>query len=252
MKLTNNTQVSYFTHEGATFAFPPHSSGTPLTSAPPTTITIRAGSPIGTGLHWHVAHIEYIKVLQGAALIYLSGTSKIVTKDDGVVEIPRYARHEWMRFDRPAHLLAREQRRVPEEWTREKGKEETKALMGMDLVAEEWTEPRDGQKEIFFRNLFSVVDEPGYGFGVLGGLYKMLATTCVMWELDNYPVFVDIGGWKGGLREMVEGSLTYAIMGLLMLVGRLLGLKAVNEEYTPESLIAAWEGRKAGTGVKTE
>ena len=84
----------------------------------------------------------------------VSGVSRIYTARDGTAQIPRYARHEWMRFDRPAHLLSRGQREAQEAYFREHGKKEIEEMQGEDLIAEEWTDPADGQKEMFFRNLF--------------------------------------------------------------------------------------------------
>ena len=152
-----------------------------------------------------------------------------------------------MRFDRPARLLSAEQREVQEAYFREEGKEKLDSLRGVDTVAEEWTDPADGQKEMFFRNISSTMAEPRYrsnGRVVrLGELWRQVQIMCVMWELDNYVVFVDFGGWKGGFRQAVESGVTYAVMGGLMLLGRLFGCRGVNQEYTPEHLVKRWESR---------
>ena len=129
------------------------------------------------------------------------------------------------------------------------GKEEVEKLQGEELVAEEWTEPADGQKEIFFRNLFSTVLEPRYRSDVswLGGLWTTLQIMCVMWEMDNYVVLVDFGGDGGGWRAWVEATFTYTVMFLIVMLGRVCGCRAVNEEYTPEHLLRRWEsGRPKG------
>lgn len=73
---------------------------------------------------------------------------------------------------------------------------------------EEWTEPADGRKEMFFRNLFcSVLEEkPRFllGWGRVGewiwGWWMWVRVMVVMWELDNYPVVVDCGGGRGEWR----------------------------------------------------
>ena len=148
-----------------------------------------------------------------------------------------------MRFDRPARLLDKGHREAQEAFFREHGKAELENLKGQDLIAEEWTDPADGQKEIFFRNTFSTLLEPQYKSEVssLGELRRMLQIMCVMWELDNYLVIVDFGGWRGGWRSQVEAAFTYTVMGCLMMLGRLCGCKAVSEEYTPKHLIERWE-----------
>lgn len=174
----------------------------------------------------------------------VSGISKIYTAKDGAAQVPRYARHEWMRFDRPAHLLTEGQKEAQEAFFREHGNEEVERLKGEDLIAEEWTDPADGQKEIFFRNLFSTALEPqsGFKFPWVGEPWKMLQIMCAMWELDNYLVLVDFGGWRGGWRALVEAAFTYAVMGSMMTLGGLCGCKAVSDEYTPQRLIKRWEG----------
>lgn len=128
---------------------------------------------------------------------------------------------------------------------REKGEEGVEKLKGIDLVVEEWTEPRDGEKEIFFRNLFSVVGETRWREreSWWGGIMMWVQLMLLMWELDNFEVVWDLGG--GG----VETGVTYGVMGLGAVVGRAMGLRAVREEYTPEDLLENWErgkGRSKG------
>ena len=148
-----------------------------------------------------------------------------------------------MRFDRSAHLLSKEQREAQDSYYREHDKAEIEALKREEVIAEEWTDPADEQKEIFFRNIFSTMLEPQYNYDAswLGELWRTLQVMCVMWELDNYVALVDFGGWKGGWRKLVEAALTYIVMGLLMMLGRICGCKGVNEEYLPKYLIQKWE-----------
>ena len=248
MPLTNTCVQSSFYRPppvSTTFSFPPPASPNSPTF-PPTIITFHVGSNFSTQNHWHTSHTEYIRVTSGAALITVSGVSKVYTAKDGVAEVPRYARHEWMRFDRPAQLLSRAERVAQEVYLREHEKEEIESLKGEDLIAEEWTDPADGQKEIFFRNIFSTLLEPRYesNMPTLGEIRKMLQIMCVMWELDNYLVFVDFGGWRGGWRAVAEAAFTYTLMGCLMILGRSLGCRAVSEEYTPKHLNERWESRR--------
>ena len=177
----------------------------------------------------------------------VAGKVKIYTAEDGTAVVPRYARHEWMRFDRPAHLLSKMQRECQEKWMEEQGEDIVQKLKNTEVVAEEWTEPKDGEKEIFFRNLFSTAREPQWKGSWLGGVYMVLQIMSVMWKLDNYIVLVDLGG-KGdgsGWRGFVEAVISYSVMGLANAVGRLMGLRAVNEEYTPGWLMRSWEEGKA-------
>ena len=248
MPLTRTSHKNSFYRPGtesSTFSFPPTASFTTST-IPPTVINIHVGSEFTTQYHWHATHTEYLHVVSGAALITISGVSKVYTSQDGTARIPRYAPHEWMRFDRSAHLLNKGQREAQEAYFLEHGKAEVEKLKGEELIAEEWTDPTDGQKEIFFRNIFSTILEPQYNSNVywLGQLWRTLQVNCVMWELDNYAVLVDFGGWRGGWRNVVEAALTYIVMGLLMTLGRICGCKAVNEEYTPQHLIQIRESER--------
>ena len=128
----------------------------------------------------------------------------------------------------------------------EQGEVVIEKLRETDLMAEEWTDPRDGEKEIFFRNIFSTVGESQWKERWWGGVLILLQMMLVMWELDNLIVLWDLGGagdgsgWKGAVETVV----TYAFMWSAAMTGRALGLKAVNEEYTPKHLFKAWEKGK--------
>ncbi|MCJ1457282.1 hypothetical protein MMC28_007649 [Mycoblastus sanguinarius] len=250
MLLTPTTHIFAFSRpspDAATFAFPPASSYTSPSSttasdsATPnnlTTITFHAYSTLSTQLHWHTTHTEYIRVLNGATLATISGKSKICVAEDGDMEVPRHARHEWMRFDRPSNLLSAEQRKAQETWIQSRSDEEVQKLRETDLIVEEWTLPSDGQKEVFFRNLFSTFREPQYKSSGFGGVLAYLQVICVMWELDNYPVFIDMNGADGtGWGATAEYVVAYTVMGVSAMMGWLVGCKAVNEEYTPEYLL---------------
>ena len=120
-------------------------------------------------------------------------------------------------------------------------------LRETDLVAEEWTDPGDGEKEVFFRNIFSTAGESQWRERWWSGVLIPLQMMLVMWELDNLIVLVDLGGAGdgSGWRGVVETAVTYACMWLAAMTGRALGLKAVNDEYTPEHLLKAWEKEKS-------
>ncbi|KAK0512616.1 hypothetical protein JMJ35_004633 [Cladonia borealis] len=235
--------------DSVTFTFPKHSENLNGHSSdtPSTIVTIPPGSSFTTSLHWHVTHTEYIRVISGAALITLSNQTKVYTAEDGIAVIPRYARHEWMRFDRPAHLLSKSQRKGQEKWMEEHGEDVIEKLRGMDLVAEEWTDPGDGEKEVFFRNILSTLKESQWREGWWGVVLMLLQIMLVMWELDNPVVLLDLGGPGDGdgWRGAVETAVTYAFMWSVAMMGKALGLKAVNEEYTPKYLLKAWDEGKA-------
>ncbi|KAM5352850.1 hypothetical protein ACJ41O_005572 [Fusarium nematophilum] len=175
-------------------------------------IVFRTGDDIpGTGLHWHETHTEYLQVIQGYALVTVGDRTAVFTKDDGVITIPRYAIHQYMRADKT---------------------EEGKAGKDMDLVVREWTDPADGDKEVFFRNILSLLKDKREG--ATGTAAMLFSIMVVAWAHDNYPVF-----WKGpgllgsSVQEKIRRALTYSVMGGLVLVGRIAGCRPHYPEYTP-------------------
>lgn len=114
-----------------------------------------------------------------------------------------------------------------------------------DLLVQEWTEPRDDEKEIFFRNLAGVVNEPvpqrlktwagEVIAGWIWGFWVMVQVFLIFGVWDNYPAIFG-GKWGGVERKAVRGLCWGA--GLL---GGLVGYKGVSKEYMPVGL---GEGRK--------
>ncbi|CAM1505130.1 Fc.00g107670.m01.CDS01 [Cosmosporella sp. VM-42] len=203
--VTHNQDRLFIPFGGIEFA--PKSSITSVV-----TITFRTGDDVpGTGLHWHEAHTEYLQVLEGYALITLGDRTAVFTKDDGVVTIPRYTIHQYMRAD---------------------SVEEGKAGKNMDLVVREWTEPADGDKEVFFRNVLSLLMDRRNT--VIGNVSMLFSIMVVAWAHDNYPVF-----WRGPrfIGKVLQGAImrtvTYSLMGPLSLIGRLVGFKRDYPEYNP-------------------
>ncbi|KAM0189657.1 hypothetical protein ACHAPA_006356 [Fusarium lateritium] len=175
-------------------------------------IYLKAGEDTpGTGLHWHEAHTEYLEVVQGFALVTVGNHTAVFSKDDGIITIPRYTIHQFMRADKT---------------------EQGKVGKDVDLIVREWTEPGDGDKEIFFRNMISLVMDKKST--TLGTVDMLLSVMVVFWYHDNYPVF-----WKGpelfgtGVQERARRVVTYSVMGCLVLIGRIIGCKPQYPEYTP-------------------
>ncbi len=96
----------------------------------------------------------------------------------------------------------------------------------------EWTIPSDGDKEVFFRNLNSVVldctkDGPPNEWWLTWQLFV------IFWGLDNYPVFLPCG-WIPWIGTTLEWSITHLVLSAAVIAGQLIGLKSVYEEYTPK------------------
>lgn len=176
--------------------------------------------------------------MQGRARVTIAGTTGIYTPSDGVLIVPRYARHEWSRADVVVEEDEEEGR------GREGGKEINGTGEEQDLIMREWTDPTDGEKEIFFRNLSSIIlDSTADGTKAPNTFWLTWQLLVVFWTLDNFPVVVPVGDSTGLLGMMIESVFTYGALFVAAFVGRLVGLKAWYGEYTPAVLV---EGKQIG------
>lgn len=98
-------------------------------------------------------------------------------------------------------------------------------------MVEEWTEPADGQKEIFFRNLNSVILDAQRTVPP-----RIPVAWWVEWQvmvighgMDNYPVFVK--------NEALMRLVTHLLLTAAICIGVLVRLKSHYEEYTPKPLL---------------
>ncbi|TVY82024.1 hypothetical protein LSUE1_G003323 [Lachnellula suecica] len=198
MKRTNTTTLTTFVRSTATMSFssPPGSSSI-------TTITLPPHSPWTSGLHWHESHTEFLRVISGRAWVSVSGISRIVSASDGELVVPKFARHEWRR------AAVGDGSAFQERWNDE------------ELVVEEWTDPFDGEKEVFFRNLNSVildtVAQPAWWME----WWLSLQLFVVFSEADNYPVF-----WLHE-NERIQYLLTHAVLLVARVAVDSYGFKAL-------------------------
>lgn len=212
MLRTNTTRRHSFGDSGAIYALPSPPYSTPIVH-----ITVPTGSTWTSGFHWHEIHTEFLKVVKGTVAVTLGATTKNFSATDGVITVPRFARHEWRRAQ-------------PIE-------------DGVDLVVEEWTDPADGEKEQFFRNISSVVldntktgppSEPWLGLQ----LFVIFA------GLDNYPVFYSGPACLSVFSSSIEWAVTHLVLRLSAIIGSLMGLRAIYPEYTPLQVLRTKEGVK--------
>ncbi|KAI2617603.1 hypothetical protein GGS26DRAFT_401145 [Hypomontagnella submonticulosa] len=182
------------------------------------TIRVPAGSSWTSGPHWHDAHTEYLQVLSGRARVTLGDREFCVGAGDGVVTVPRGVVHEWRRADVNAGRL------------RERGA--GKGVEMEELVVREWTEPKDGAKEVFFRNLNGLIldaaagerrGKEGKGVSAWGEAILTLELWNLFWRADNYPVTLG-PGWVGRVATRV-------MMGAAVALGWVVGCCGVYEEY---------------------
>ncbi|PVH85722.1 hypothetical protein DL98DRAFT_650684 [Cadophora sp. DSE1049] len=249
MPRTSTTHLHTFTRQGpssVTYEVP-----SPPYSSQYTTITLPVGSTWTSGLHWHETHTEYLQVLSGAALITLNHVTRIYTAADGVVTVPRYARHEWQRASRVGELgldfglssSAASSSGVQTQNSR------LEMLVEQDLIVREWTSPTDGQKEIFFRNLSGIIAH------AIEHKHTDWYLTLQLWvlfaKLDNWPVLfqasnIPVVGWwleRLSLGRVLEWVICHVLLWGAVVIGRVLGIKGTWMEYTPV-LGKAGEGKE--------
>ncbi|KAE8448327.1 hypothetical protein EG329_009571 [Mollisiaceae sp. DMI_Dod_QoI] len=212
MSRTNTTsRTSFARPNSVTYDLP-----NPSSSSTVVTIALPPNSTWTSELHWHETHTEHLRILSGTALVTLSGTTQTYDTTSGTITIPRYARHEWRRAS-------------PD---------------GPPLIVQEWTDPGDGAKEVFFRNLSSVIEQetktgPPREWWLTWQLFV------IFWGLDNWPVLLSSGDipifgiiiQKLGFNGWFEWAVTHAVLWAATLLGWVWGLKSVYEEYTPERLL---------------
>jgi hypothetical protein len=227
-------------------------------SLPKTTISLPHHSKWTSGLHFHTAHTEYLHLLRGSIFVELNGAYKILSARAGgqvhpvtgdlvreglVVEVPRYARHNWGRAEEYAW---KREFVCPPGMTRPED-------VGEDVVVEEWTDPADLGKPLFFWNLNGVVTAPAnlslatpqrLVRKVLGTWWIPFQLFVIFWDLDNWPVFVrletenaDALGRVGiSIRRWGEYLMTIVVLFAAKCLGWLVGVRAVEQSRTPDAL----------------
>lgn len=188
-----------FSRPGVTYILPD-----PPYSAREVTITLPPGSSWTSGLHWHETHTEYLQIECGSALVTLNGVTKTYTSSDGLIVVPRYARHEWRRASSSEEVL----------------------------IVKEWTAPADGEKEVFFRNLSSIIQEWSSSEGPKREWWLTLQLYVLFREMDNWPVILS-SRCIPLFKNAFEWVITHVILFLASLLGSLMGLHGQYVEYTP-------------------
>lgn len=178
------------------------------------------GSSWTSGPHWHAAHAEFLQVVSGRARVTLAGRDLVVGAGAGVVAVPRGVVHEWRRADCDDGEGNGNAKGEGREEDGEDGEEE--------LVVREWTEPKDGAKEVFFRNLNGLIldeaERARSSSSSWSGAVLELELWNLFWRADNYPVVLG-GGWLGG-------AATRVLMGAAVALGWVMGCPGVYEEYS--------------------
>lgn len=215
------------------------------------TITLPRHSTWSSGLHWHEDHDEYLKVVQGSVHVLLNGIQHILTATGDhqpEVKVPRHAWHSWRRADLDG---------IEEEQD--------------DVIVVERTEPVDLAKKVFFWNLNGVILEapaldgrlaalPQVVRGVVVDFWVTLGLFVIFYHLDNFPVFVDVPVLLGRylpaffmsldsvlrIAQGAEWLVTHATLLSAACLGWVLGIRPVQQRFTPASVFAEWNESKLG------
>ncbi|KAK4980896.1 hypothetical protein LTR66_010298 [Elasticomyces elasticus] len=222
------TKTSHFTSFTRSL---PSSVTYDLASSNHVLITLPAQSSWSSGVHWHNTHTEFLRVLKGTIYLLFEQEIHLIGPDAGTVVVETGVRHCWGRADSVIALSMSEQ--VAD------GRDG-------DVVVEERTDPVDGQKEVFFRNLNSVLLEPALPHvpSWMDGLWKELLLLLIFATLDNYPVMLDLRKWgtpSTNLDRVLEKSIAVRSGRYVeKMIGWILQIESVSKEYTPDELYTRW------------
>lgn len=157
-----------------------------------------------------------------------------------IIEVPRYVRHEWMRakawYGRGASPCAMRGAIMPDD-------------VDDEVVVEEWTDPSDLGKSLFFWNLNAIITKPGevelsrpaqWLKKLLGEWWVPFQLFIVFWDLDNWPVLLPSWLQLGPRGEYV---VTFLVLFSAKVLGWLVGVRAVEEKRTPNAIWQAYRSR---------
>lgn len=165
----------------------------------------------------------------------LGGTTKVVSCDDGVQEVPRGTIHGFSRADSPAlgartRALYSQNNDDSDKWEYE------------DMIILEFTSPADPLKEVMFRNGVSafLANDSQLSLSLIPRLLVNMGT------LDQYPLVIpaSIPGSKS-----LSWALMHALFGVSVPVLKWWGVRGWEREWTPKELWEVAEGNDGGQWV---
>ncbi|KAJ4371226.1 hypothetical protein N0V83_004443 [Neocucurbitaria cava] len=235
------------------------------------TIALPRYSKWTSGLHFHTAHTEYLRLIKGSIFVELNGELKILSAKAGgevswsygevskkglEITIDKYARHNWGRADEFLNSTLR--RRIvgayktisPEDCLEE-------------VIVEEWTDPADITKSLFFWNLNGVIAAAEYtplssGQSLvkfcLRGWWIPFQLFVIFWDLDNWPVFLELSAFStpflgndvgAHFDHLLEYLITFAMLFVARTLARFTGIQSVSKERTPHDLWQAYRNSRS-------
>ncbi|KAH7305764.1 hypothetical protein B0I35DRAFT_443250 [Stachybotrys elegans] len=206
-------------------------------------ITLQSSSQWSSGLHWHEDHVEFLKVMKGSINVRLGQAHHTITATrdhQPEIRVDRYIWHEWKRAQEDGEVIVIER-----------------------------TDPDDGQKALFFWNLNGVIlDAPNilqrstlaFLPSITHRMFTNLLVTINLWvifyHLDNVPVVLNLPSLYHGdsadfpvVLTRIDWIFSRGLLILANYVGKVLGLEAVNDRYTPAAAYEQWhntEGQERG------
>jgi hypothetical protein len=200
-------------------------------------------------------------LVKGAIFVRLGNRTKLISAAAGgtwifrspaegglTVTVEKGVRHNWGRAQKYLHrrYIGVPSDRFPPDLTD-------------DVVVEEWTDPVDIGKALFFWNLNGVINAPVPDPSLepslqrlvrrgLGGWWIPFQLFVIFWHLDNFPVFWELvyteeqdPPWAvTKVEEAWEYVSTYSIMWVVSLIARMASVEAVTKERTPNNLWEDW------------
>ena len=174
----------------------------------------------------------------------LGPITTVVSRDDGVQEIPRGTVHGFSRADsaavdaRTRALYAQKQNNHvhssdsgSDDWENE------------DMIILEFTSPADPLKEVMFRNGVSafLANDSQLSLSLIPKLLVNMGT------LDQYPLVVP-AGVPGS--KWLSWALMHVVFGVSVPVLRWWGVRGWEREWTPRELWGVVEGDDGGEGLR--
>lgn len=244
----------------------PPSSTNPILKS---TIALPRRSRWTSGLHFHTTHTEYLRLIKGSIFVELDGVTKILSAKAGgeissktsqlvktglEITVDKYARHNWGRAEEYLAWrwigIGSVTKIVPPEDRDE------------EVIVEEWTDPVDIAKPLFFWNLNGVITAPlnaplsarqSLIRLALGAWWIPFQLYIIFWDLDNWPIFFSLRLFSLGpsassgnhlvarFGRLVEYLVTFVVLFVAKALGRLTGTQPVSRDRTPEELWQAYQ-----------
>jgi len=158
--------------------------------------------------------------------------------------IKRGVRHQYWRADRDLHPLKagpkdEKERNERALWRKKLASQvegSTNVELEKDLIIIESTDPSDRDKEVYFRQILSLLEERKGG-GIWETLWMLWVFFVVFNGHDNFPVVRKVTRRFGNrVGKALESVVTHFVLNVASVLGWAVGLRSTYDEYTPVEL----------------